>query len=55
MADKPILFRVHFEDGSHWNCAATDAQAARKQAKPISEQRRTTIRKVKLVREDARG
>lgn len=55
MADKPVPFRVHFEDGSHWNINASDAQAARKLAKPVADQRRTTVRKIKVVRENAGG
>lgn len=55
MADKTALFRVHFEDGSHYDVNATDAQDARKLAKPRCEQLATTINKIKLVRGGARG
>ncbi len=52
MAEKPLPFRVHFDDGSHWDTNAVDAQEARKFAKPVSDQRRTVIRKIKLIREN---
>ncbi|WP_421358178.1 hypothetical protein [Agrobacterium rosae] len=52
MADKPVPFRVHFEDGSHWDTKAVDAQTARKLAKLVSDDRNTIIRKIKLIREN---
>lgn len=55
MADKTSLFRVHFEDGSHHDVNATDAQDARKLAKAECELRTTTIRKIKLVRGGVHG
>ncbi|NTF32336.1 hypothetical protein [Rhizobium skierniewicense] len=55
MAEKPAPFRVHFDDGSHWDTSALDAHEARKFAKTVSDQRRTVIRKIKLIRENERG
>ncbi|MDD1499771.1 hypothetical protein PVA19_15215 [Agrobacterium sp. CNPSo 3708] len=55
MAEKTSLFRVHFEDGSHHDVNANDAQDARKLAKQQCEQRDTIINKIKLVRGGANG
>ena len=55
MAEKTSLFRVHFEDGSHHDVKAIDAQDARMLGKTECERRETTINKIKLIRGGARG
>lgn len=49
MAEKPVTFRVHFEDGTKLDILAADATSA---AKAAGQQSHGIITKVKRVREN---